>query len=103
MTGFLLQAAYRKTPVLLDDLVTAAAALTAQRASARVVRWIRAGQVSHEPAEIIALERLGLQAILDLDMSLGEGTGALVALPVLRAAIRTLGEMSTRNEAGISD
>ncbi|MDQ1692332.1 MAG: nicotinate-nucleotide--dimethylbenzimidazole phosphoribosyltransferase [Pseudonocardiales bacterium] len=103
MTGFLLQAAYRKTPVLLDDLVTAAAALTAQRASARVVRWIRAGQVSHEPAEIIALERLGLEPILALDMSLGEGTGALVALPVLRAAIRTLGGMSTRDEAGISD
>ncbi|CAN5405678.1 nicotinate-nucleotide--dimethylbenzimidazole phosphoribosyltransferase [soil metagenome] len=102
MTGFMVQAAYRKTPVLLDGLVTVAAALVAQRASARVVRWLRASQLSSEPAHVLALERLGLEPILDLRMGLGEGTGALVALPVLRAAVRTLSEMNTRTESGVT-
>jgi nicotinate-nucleotide--dimethylbenzimidazole phosphoribosyltransferase len=102
MTGFLLQAAYRKTPVLLDGVVVAAAALVAQRGNARVTRWFQAGHLSVEPAHEIALNRLGLEPILELGMRLGEGSGALVALPVLRAAIRTLAEMATFTEASVS-
>jgi nicotinate-nucleotide--dimethylbenzimidazole phosphoribosyltransferase len=95
ITGFVLQAAYRRTPVLLDGMVVCAAALVAQRANARIVRWVQAGHLSTEPAHAIALDRMGLSPILDLQLSLGQGTGALLALPLVRAAIRTLAEMST--------
>lgn len=102
MTGFLLQAANRRTPVLLDGVAVAAAALVAQQANPGIVRWLQAGHLSVEPAHAIALLQLGLTPILDLGMRLGEASGALTALPILRAAIRTLGEMSTFDEAAVS-
>lgn len=102
MAGFLLQAANRRTPVLLDGVVVSAAALAAQLACPRVVRWFQAAQLSEEPAHDLALRRLGLTPILSLGMSLGEGTGALVALPILRAAALALAQMATFAEAGMS-
>jgi nicotinate-nucleotide--dimethylbenzimidazole phosphoribosyltransferase len=102
MTGFILQAANRRTPILLDGVVVTAAALLAQRPNPRIVRWLQAAHLSVEPAHSIALERLGLTPILELQMRLGEGSGALVALPILRAAIRTLAEMATFSEASVS-
>ncbi len=102
MTGFLLQAAHRRTPVLLDGLVVTAAALVAQLANPRVVHWLQAGHLSVEPAHELALQRLELIPILRLDMRLGEGTGALVALPVLRAAALTLARMATFTEAAVA-
>jgi nicotinate-nucleotide--dimethylbenzimidazole phosphoribosyltransferase len=102
MTGFLLQAALRRTPVLLDGLVVSAAALVAQLANPRVVHWLRAAHLSAEPAHELALRRLELVPILQLGMRLGEGTGALVALPVLRAAALTLAEMATFAEAAVA-
>jgi nicotinate-nucleotide--dimethylbenzimidazole phosphoribosyltransferase len=102
MTGFLLQAANRRTPVLLDGMVVTAAALVAQRPNPRIVRWLQAAHLSAEPAHSIALDRLGLIPLLNLQMRLGEGSGALVALPILRAAIRTLAEMATFSEASVS-
>jgi nicotinate-nucleotide--dimethylbenzimidazole phosphoribosyltransferase len=102
MTGFLLQSANRRTPVLLDGIVVTAAALVAQRPNPRVVRWLQAAHLSVEPAHLIALDRLGLTPLLNLQMRLGEGSGALVALPILRAAIRTLAEMATFSEASVS-
>ena len=94
MTGFLLQAANRRVPVLLDGLVVSAAALAAQLACPRVVRWFQAAHLSPEPAHDIALRRLGLTPIVNLDISLGQGTGALIALPVLRAATLTLAKLA---------
>jgi nicotinate-nucleotide--dimethylbenzimidazole phosphoribosyltransferase len=102
MTGFLLQAANRRTPVLLDGMVVSAAALVAQRPNPRIVRWLQAAHLSVEPAHAIALDRLGLTPLLNLQIRLGEGSGALVALPILRAAIRTLAEMATFSEASVS-
>ena len=86
MTGFLLQAARRRTPVLLDGLVVCAAALVAQLASPRVVRWFQAAHLSPEPAHGIALQRLGLTPIVQLGIWRGQGSGALLALPILRTA-----------------
>ncbi|MCW2539719.1 MAG: cobT [Frankiales bacterium] len=103
ITGFLVQAAYRRTPVLLDGVVVTAAAMVAHRANTRVVRWMTAGHLSVEPAHHYALERLGLKPLLELDMRLGEGSGALVALPLLRAAVSTLAEMATFSEASVSE
>lgn len=103
MTGFLAQAAVRRTPVLLDGLVPTTAALVAQDITPAAVQWWLACHRSPEPAHAIALSRLGLDPILDLGLRLGEGTGALLALPVLDAAVRALGEMTTFAEAGVSE
>ncbi len=103
MTGFLVGAAARRTPVLLDGVVSSAAALVAHRIAFRSKEWWQAGHRSTEPAQRAALERLALDPIVDFSLRLGEGTGALVALPVLAAAGATLREMATFDEAGVSD
>lgn len=103
MTGFLLQAAALRTPVLLDGVVSCACALVAHRIAFRARAWWCAGHRSTEPAAVAALSRLDLEPILDLGMRLGEGSGALVALPVLTAAGDLLREMATFESAGVSD
>jgi nicotinate-nucleotide--dimethylbenzimidazole phosphoribosyltransferase len=102
-TGFLLQAALRRTPVLLDGVVSCAAALAAHRVTFRSARWWMASHRSTEPAATAALTRLGLDPLLDLGMRLGEGTGALLALPLVTAAGDLLREMATFESAGVSD
>lgn len=102
MAGFLAQAAVRRTPVLLDGVVVTAAALVADELAPGARAWWQAGHRSTEPAHALALQRLDLEPILDLGMRLGEGSGAAVALPVLRAAVATLSAMATFEEAGIS-
>lgn len=102
-TGFLLQAAVRRTPVVLDGVVSGACALMAHRIAFRASDWWTAGHRSTEPAHRFALERMSLTALIDQDLRLGEGTGALLALPLLRAAQATLAEMATFEEAGVSD
>ena len=103
MTGFLLQASIRRTPVLLDGMLSTACALLAARMDFRAKAWWQAGHRSTEPAQRAALEYLELDPIVDYGLRLGEGTGALIALPVLQAAIATLAEMSTFDEAQVSD
>jgi len=103
MTGYLLQAAALGIPVLLDGIVSCACALVGQRIAVRAPAWWCAGHRSTEPAARAALARLGLEPILDLGMRLGEGSGALVALPVLTAAGDLLREMATFDSAGVAD
>jgi nicotinate-nucleotide--dimethylbenzimidazole phosphoribosyltransferase len=103
MAGFCAQAAIRRTPLLLDGVVVTAAALAADRMAPGARQWWQAGHRSTEPAHVIALQRLGLEPILDLGMRLGEGTGATVALPVLRAAVAALASMATFGEANVTD
>jgi nicotinate-nucleotide--dimethylbenzimidazole phosphoribosyltransferase len=103
MTGLLVQAAIRRTPVLLDGVVSAAAALLAQAINYRTPQWFVASHRSTEPAQHAALEYLDLKPLIDLDLRLGEGTGALIALPIVRAAQVTLANMATFEEAGVSD
>jgi nicotinate-nucleotide--dimethylbenzimidazole phosphoribosyltransferase len=103
MSGFLLQAAIRRTPVLLDGVVSGSAALIAHRIGYRSRDWRLAGHRSTEPSHTMALDRLQLEPVVDYGLRLGEGTGALLALPVLRAAGATLAEMATFDEAGVSD
>ncbi|NVN51750.1 nicotinate-nucleotide--dimethylbenzimidazole phosphoribosyltransferase [Mycolicibacterium hippocampi] len=102
MTGFCAQAAVRRTPVLLDGVVVTAAALAAERLAPGAKQWWQAGHRSTEPAHSLALQHLELVPLIDLGMRLGEGTGALVALPVLRAAVGTLASMATFEQAGIN-
>ncbi len=103
MTGFLLQAAVRRTPVILDGLVSGACAMVAHRVAYRCAKWWQAGHRSVEPAHEYVLARLQLEPLLDYQLRLGEGTGALLALPIMRAAQATLTEMATFDEAGVSD
>jgi len=93
MTGFLLQCAVRRTPVLLDGVVSAACALVAQRIAFRSAEWWRAGQGTGEPAQAKAFERLGLEPLLEQRVSAGGGGGALMALPLLTAASALLAEL----------
>lgn len=93
ITGFLLQAAARRTPVLLDGLVVGAAALVAREAAPAAIRWWQAAQRATEPAHALALDQLTLEPLLDLRLAIGEGVGALLAVPLLRAAARTAAEL----------
>ncbi|MFI9105877.1 nicotinate-nucleotide--dimethylbenzimidazole phosphoribosyltransferase [Streptomyces fildesensis] len=93
MTGFLLQAAVRKLPVVLDGVVTAACALVAQRVAFRAPDWWLAGQASGEPGQAKALDRLSIEPLLDHGVRLGQGTGALLALPLLQAAAALAAEL----------
>lgn len=102
MAGFCAQSAVRRTPLLLDGVVVTAAALVADRMAPGARSWWRAGHRSPEPAHTLALAELGLEPIIDLGLRLGEGTGAAVALPILRAAVSLLASMATFTEAGVS-
>jgi nicotinate-nucleotide--dimethylbenzimidazole phosphoribosyltransferase len=103
MAGFCAQAAVRRTPLLLDGLVVTSAALVADRMAPGARAWWQAGHRSTEPAHTLALDYLGLEPIVDLGLRLGEGTGAAVALPIVRAAVATLASMATFEAAGVSD
>lgn len=91
LTGMLAQAAARRTPTLLDGLVPAACALLAGRLAPGSAAWWVAASGSADPAHRLALDSLGLEPVLDLDIRTGAGTGALLALPVLAAAAELLG------------
>jgi len=99
-TGFLLRAAGRRTPVLLDGLPATAAALVAYEAQPRAVRWWSCADLSPEPAHELALTKLGRRSVLGLGIGLADGTSGLVAVPVLRAAIRTLTMLGAPPDAG---
>ncbi len=103
LAGFCVQAAVRRTPLLLDGLAVTAAALIAERLAPGARLWWQAGHLSTEPAHALALAQLGLDPIVDLRMRLGEGTGAAVALPVLRAAVAALASMASFAEARVSE
>jgi nicotinate-nucleotide--dimethylbenzimidazole phosphoribosyltransferase len=101
LTGFLLQAAIRRTPVLLDGVVPAACALAGQRIAFRAVDWWLAGAGSADPGLVKALERLGLTPLLDYGVTVGDGSGALLALPLVTAAAATLAQIPAAADAGL--
>lgn len=93
-TGFLVAAARAGVPVLLDGVISVACALTAERIAPGAAAWFAAGHRSTEPAQSLALNELGLVPILDLGMRLGEGSGAVAAVPTVRAAVAVLREVA---------
>ena len=101
-TGFLARAAVRRTPVLLDGVISCTAALAAERMQPGSRQWWWAGHRSTEPAQRRALQELQLQPLLDLHLRLGEGTGALLALGILHSAVAVLADMATFESAGIA-
>jgi nicotinate-nucleotide--dimethylbenzimidazole phosphoribosyltransferase len=101
ITGLILASAVYEVPVILDGVVSNSAALVARALAPDCEDYAIAGHLSVEPGAAAALEHLGLEPILDLHMRLGEGTGGLLAVPVVQAAARVLGEMATMEEMGI--
>ncbi len=100
--GFCLMAAARGVPVILDGLISCAGGLCAAELSPAARGWFLAGHASVEVGQRVMLARLGLTPILDLEMRLGEGTGAALAVQVLRGAVAMLTEMATFDSAGVS-
>ncbi len=92
--GFLAQAARRGVPVLLDGVIACAEALVAADLAPGAEQWFLAGHRSTEPAQAYALEALGLEPLLDLGMRLGEGSGAMASVPLVRSAVLLIREMA---------
>ena len=100
IVGVILTGSVYGVPVLLDGVVSNSAALVARALASHSVGYVIAGHRSAEAGARIALKYLELEALLDLDMRLGEGTGGLLAVPLVQAAARTLAEMATLEEIG---
>ncbi|MFI7008149.1 nicotinate-nucleotide--dimethylbenzimidazole phosphoribosyltransferase [Streptomyces sp. NPDC050145] len=92
-TGFLLQCAVRRTPVILDGVVSAACALVGQRVAFRAPDWWLAGHASGEPAQAKAFDRMAMDPLLDQGIRLGGATGGLLALPLVQAAASLAAEL----------
>ena len=103
LTGFILGAAARRVPVIVDGVIAASAAVAAAAFAPDSVAAMVAGHRSAEPGATVALTHLGLEPLLDLGMRLGEGSGAVLALPVVQAAVRVLHEVATFDSAGVSE
>jgi nicotinate-nucleotide--dimethylbenzimidazole phosphoribosyltransferase len=102
LAGAILRAAERRVPVVLDGFIVSAAALLARRIDPAAIDYCIAAHRSHEPGHRIALATLGLTPLLDLDLRLGEASGAALALPLVEAATRMISEMLTFGEAGVT-
>lgn len=103
LAGYMVGGAAAKVPVIVDGVIAAAAALVAVALAPDTLGYLVAGHRSSEPGASAALDHLGLSPLLDLELRLGEGSGACLALPVLQAAAKILREMATFDSAGVTD
>ena len=103
LAGVMLGAASRNCVVVVDGFISGAAALIAWRLCPDIARRYIAAHRSVEPGHNVGLQAMGLSPLLDMDMRLGEGTGAALAMPIIEASARCLAEMATFAEAGVSD
>jgi nicotinate-nucleotide--dimethylbenzimidazole phosphoribosyltransferase len=102
IAGFILGCAARKKPVIVDGFISSAGALIAQALCPQSTAYMIAGHCSAENGHKLMLARLGKKALLDLDMRLGEGTGAVLAMNLVEAAQRILTRVATFEEAAVS-
>lgn len=103
LAGVMIGAAAHGAAVVLDGFISGAAALIAAALAPGVKDYLFAGHLSTEPGHKAMMRHLGLKPVLDLNMRLGEGTGAALAIPVIEASARILSEMATFGEAGVSE
>ncbi len=103
MAGYCLQAAELGVPIVIDGFIASAAALAAKTIESSVNDWMLASHVSHENGHALALEALGLSALINFEMRLGEGSGAALIVPLLQSAIALHNEMATLESAGVTD
>ncbi|KPH20764.1 nicotinate-nucleotide--dimethylbenzimidazole phosphoribosyltransferase [Rhodococcus sp. ADH] len=100
-TGYLITAAQLRVPVLLDGLMAVACALTADRIAPGAAAWFAAGHRSTEPAQSLALDEMGLQPLIDLGLRVGEGSGAVTAVPLVRSAITLLRDVALLDDLSV--
>ncbi|HUU64929.1 MAG TPA: nicotinate-nucleotide--dimethylbenzimidazole phosphoribosyltransferase [Dehalococcoidales bacterium] len=103
LVGVMLGAAARRIPVVIDGFISGAVALIATALSPILKDYLIAAHLSAEPGHRVLLEHLGLKPLLNLDMRLGEGTGAALGIFLAETATRILTEMATFTEAGVSE
>ena len=103
MAGFYIQAAESGVPVVVDGFIASAAALAAKQIEPLACDWMLASHISHENGHALALQALGLRALIDFEMRLGEGSGAALVVPLLQSAIVLHNEMATFESAGVTD
>jgi nicotinate-nucleotide--dimethylbenzimidazole phosphoribosyltransferase len=103
LAGFILGASAHRVPVIVDGVNAGSAALAAAAFAPDAVAAMVAGHRSPEPGAAAALTHLGLDPLLDLGMRLGEGSGAVLALPMVSAAVRVLHDVATFDSAGVSE
>ena len=103
MTGFILGSAARRTAIVCDGFISTAAAAVAHAVAPHVRDYLFAGHCSEEPGHRFLLRAMGLTPILDLGLRLGEGTGAVLAMPIIESSARLLMEMATFSSAGVSE
>jgi nicotinate-nucleotide--dimethylbenzimidazole phosphoribosyltransferase len=102
LAGYLLTGAARRVPVVLDGVIAVSAALVASALSPAAADYWVAGHVSVEPGARAALDHLGITPLLDLGLRLGEGSGAVLAVPLVQSAARLLTEVATFDSAGVT-
>ncbi len=103
LAGFIIAAAALRVPVIMDGVIAGAAALAACALAPGAACCLVAGHRSAEPGHAVSMEHLGLRPLVDLGLRLGEGTGALLALPIVASAIRALRDVSTFDAAGVTE
>ena len=103
LAGFIVGGAAARVPVVVDGVIAGAAAVVAHALVPAVAGYLIAGHRSTEPGATAALAHLGLEPLLDLELRLGEGSGACLALPLVVASARILREMATFDSAGVTD
>jgi nicotinate-nucleotide--dimethylbenzimidazole phosphoribosyltransferase len=103
LAGVMLGAAAKRIPIVIDGFISGAAALIAMGLAPQIKDYIIAAHVSAEAGHAAMLKYMGLKPLLSLDMRLGEGTGAALGISIAEAAVRTLNEMATFGEAGVSE
>ncbi|BAQ11980.1 nicotinate-nucleotide--dimethylbenzimidazole phosphoribosyltransferase [Bacillus sp. OxB-1] len=102
MAGAMLAAAENRVPILLDGFICTVSALLAKLIDPRVADYMILSHQSAEPGHLTAIQHIRKQPIVQLDMRLGEGTGAAVAFPILQAAVHMINEMATFESAGVA-
>lgn len=102
LTGAILEAASQHVPIILDGIISSAAALTAAQLAPLSAHYMISSHNSEEQGHRLALKQLGLQPRLDFHMRLGEGTGAALMFPMVEAALKIADEMATFESAGVT-
>jgi len=103
ITGLIIGAAANRIPVVVDGFISSAGALVACKLEPKINQYLIASHNSAEMGHRLLLEHLGLNPLLNLDLRLGEGTGAALAIQLVEASLRILTEMATFGEAGVSE
>jgi nicotinate-nucleotide--dimethylbenzimidazole phosphoribosyltransferase len=102
MTGFIFGAAAARMAIVCDGFISTAAAAIAYALAPHIADYMIAGHCSEEPGHRHLLRYIGVEPILNLGMRLGEGTGAVLAMPVIESACHLFSEMATFSSAGVS-